>query len=92
MLRVCVNGHKYIKSSDCPFCPICESNKKPKKGFMAQLAAPARRALEKEGIKTLKQLAEYSESEILNLHGMGKSAVSKIKTMLNDEGMCFSNR
>jgi len=52
-LRVCPNGHEYYKSSDCPTCPICEAERKPKQGFMALIPAPARRALEGEGINSL---------------------------------------
>lgn len=25
-LRVCKNGHQYYKSSNCPICPLCETN------------------------------------------------------------------
>jgi hypothetical protein len=44
--RICPNGHHYVKSSDCPVCPFCEADRKPKKGFLSLLSAPARRALE----------------------------------------------
>jgi DNA-directed RNA polymerase alpha subunit len=53
------------------------------------LVAPARRALENEGIKSLKALAQYSESEILELHGMGASSIPKLKQALKDEGLSF---
>ncbi|MBL7930335.1 MAG: hypothetical protein JNL60_00450 [Bacteroidia bacterium] len=88
-LRICKNGHRYYKSSDCPTCPICESDKKPKGGFLALLAAPARRALENNGIKTLKQLSQYSEKEILSLHGMGPSSIPKLRAVLKAEGLQF---
>lgn len=52
-LRTCKNGHNYYKSSDCPTCPVCEKEKKPKDGFLSLLSAPARRALENNGITTL---------------------------------------
>jgi predicted RecB family nuclease len=60
-LRKCSNGHSYYKSSDCPVCPICEQQKKPKDGFLSLLGAPARRALENKGIATLQQLSQFSE-------------------------------
>jgi predicted RecB family nuclease len=89
ILKVCKNGHRYYKSSDCPTCPACELDRKPKSGFLSMLVAPARRALENEGIKSLKALAQYSESEILELHGMGASSIPKLKQALKDEGLSF---
>jgi predicted RecB family nuclease len=88
-LRTCRNGHQYYKSSDCPTCPLCEKERAPKEGFLSALSAPARRALENAGIKTLKQLAGKSEKEILNLHGIGPSAIPKLKKSLKNEGFSF---
>ncbi len=90
-LRTCKNGHQYYKSSDCPACPICEEERKPKDGFLTLLAAPARRALENNGITTLKQLSKYSETEILRFHGMGKSSIPKLKNALEEKGLSFKN-
>lgn len=87
--RTCANGHVYYKSSTCPVCPVCEKNKTPEAAFMAVLAAPARRALENAGIKTIKQLARLSEKELLALHGMGPNAVTKLKTVLAANGLHF---
>ncbi|MGE8206983.1 hypothetical protein ACQKP0_20950 [Heyndrickxia sp. NPDC080065] len=53
-LRICDKGHKYYKSSDCSTCPICEQERKPEKGFLALLSAPARRALENNGVTVAK--------------------------------------
>lgn len=88
-LRVCPKGHKYYKSSDCPTCPICEVERKPEKGFLSTIVAPARRALENQGIKTLEQLSSYTEAEILELHGIGKTTIPKLKTALNSKGLKF---
>lgn len=88
-LRTCKNGHQYYKSSDCPTCPICEEARKPKDGFFALLAAPAQRALENVNIKTLKQLSKYSESDILKLHGIGKTAIPILKIELEKAGLTF---
>lgn len=90
-LRVCENGHKYYKTSTCPVCPVCEKERNPGAGFLSELSAPARRALGREGIKTLKQLAKYSEREILSLHGMGKSSIPKLKTALAEGGLSFND-
>lgn len=87
--RVCENGHSFLKSSDCPVCPQCEKEKKPLTGFLSLLAAPARRALENAGIKTLSQLAKHSEDEMLALHGMGKSSLPILQKALKEKGLEF---
>lgn len=87
--KICPNGHKFVKSSDCPVCPICEQNKKAKTGFLSELAAPARRALESKDISTLHQLARYSEREIAELHGMGPSTMKKLLSLLSENKLSF---
>ncbi|MCM5528347.1 DUF1801 domain-containing protein [Parasegetibacter sp. NRK P23] len=89
-LRICKNGHQYYKSSDCPVCPECEKMKKPLAGFGAELAAPARRALENAGITTVKQLAAHTEQEVLALHGMGKASLPLLRKMLQEAGKTFA--
>jgi hypothetical protein len=88
-LRTCPNGHQYYKSSDCPTCPICEREGKPTTGFLAELGAPARRALVNNGINTLKELSKFSEKEILKFHGMGPSTIPKLRTALKSAGLSF---
>lgn len=86
-LRICTEGHRYYKSSDCPTCPKCEAAKRPKQGFMALLSAPAQRALENNGITTLKKLSKYSSKELLQLHGLGKSTLPILKDLLAKNGL-----
>ena len=88
-LRTCSKGHKYYKTSDCPTCPVCEDERKPAKGFLSIISAPARRALEREGIKTLQQLSKKTETEILQLHGMGPSSLPKLQNALATVGLSF---
>lgn len=88
-LKFCREGHKFFKSSDCPTCPICEAERKPKDSFLSLLAAPARRALERENIKTLESLSKWSEKEIISLHGIGKSSMPILKRELNNKGLDF---
>ena len=88
-LRTCDKGHKFYKSSDCPTCPVCESEKIPETEFLSKIGAPARRAFERENILTLKKLSEYTEKEILDFHGVGPSAIPKLKKALNAEGLEF---
>ena len=88
-IRTCAKGHQYNKTSDCPTCPVCENERKPKDGFFSTLSAPARRALENKGIKTLKQLSKFSEEEILSLHGMGPGSIPKLRSALLGERLSF---
>jgi len=91
-LKTCKRGHQYYKSSDCPTCPICEEERKPKEGFLSLLASPARRALENNGITNLQHLSKYSEAEVLKFHGMGKSSIPKLREALAQEGLTFKNK
>jgi predicted RecB family nuclease len=88
-LRICPNGHSYYKSSDCPVCPKCEAAKVPEQDFLKAIAAPARRAVEGIGVKTLKQLARHTEAEIAALHGMGPNAMGKLRAALKAQGSAF---
>ncbi|HEY3406179.1 MAG TPA: RNA polymerase alpha subunit C-terminal domain-containing protein [Ohtaekwangia sp.] len=88
-LRTCKNGHQYYKSSDCPVCPACEGERKPESGFLSLLSAPARRALEREGIDTLKKLSTYSEKDILGFHGVGPGSIPKLRNAMKGVGLEF---
>ncbi|MBZ5751671.1 DNA-directed RNA polymerase subunit alpha C-terminal domain-containing protein [Metabacillus rhizolycopersici] len=61
------------------------------KGFLSQLSAPARRALESNEITTLQQLSKFSEKEILQFHGIGSSSLPKLKAVLKEEELSFEN-
>lgn len=88
-LRLCTNGHKYYKSSDCPVCPICEKDRKPGSGFLSSIPAPARRALEREGIDTLSKLSKFSEQDLLKLHGLGPGSLPRLRKALKEKGYSF---
>ena len=62
-----------------------------KNSFLSLLTAPARRALDSKGIKTIQQLAKFSEAEILALHGIGKSAVPILRSALDEQSLSFKN-
>jgi DNA-directed RNA polymerase alpha subunit len=91
-LRICPKGHKFYKSSDCPTCPTCEAENKPETGFLSKLSNPARNALQDKGITTLTELAQYSEREILKLHGMGPRSIPTLKQALMDAGLSFKEK
>jgi hypothetical protein len=90
-LRTCNKGHKYYKSSECPACPICEQERKPENGFLSLHSAPARRALENNGVTSLEELSSYSEKEILKFHGMGPASLPKLRSALKEQGLSFKS-
>jgi hypothetical protein len=85
----CKNGHIFYKISDCRVCPICERSVTSDLAVLNSLAAPARRALESIKVTSLKKLSEYTESEILKLHGIGPSSIPKLKKALKQMGLSF---
>jgi DNA-directed RNA polymerase alpha subunit len=80
-----------MKSSACPVCPICwpGQRKKLQGDFPEKLSAPALRALNNAGVKSLKVLAKYSENEILGLHGMGPASLPKLRAALKAKKLSF---
>ncbi len=89
ILKTCGKGHKFYKSSDCPTCPVCEAERKPKENFLSLLGASARRALEREGISSPEKLSAFSEKEILKLHGLGKSSIPSLQKILKENNLSF---
>jgi uncharacterized protein YdhG (YjbR/CyaY superfamily) len=87
--KTCKQGHVFYKSSDCPTCPICANESKASDGFMSDLSAPAQRALINKKISSLQDLASYTEKEILALHGVGKTAIPKLKAELLKAKLSF---
>lgn len=93
--NVCSRGHVFYKSSDCPVCPKCWSGYYREKNgadFPDKLAAPALRALLNENIFNLTALSKYSEEEVLEFHGMGKSSIPLLKEALKKKGLTFKTK
>ena len=67
------------------------NNSSIKSGLPAELAKPARRALEGAGYLQLEQFTKLSEVEVLKLHGMGPKALEQIRRALNDRGLSLRN-
>ncbi|KPN96317.1 RNA polymerase alpha subunit C-terminal domain-containing protein [Lysinibacillus sp. ZYM-1] len=88
-LRFCEKGHKFYKSTDCPSCPICDKENKPTSGFLSTLSSPARNALVREGIDTLQELANYTEKDILKIHGIGPASIPSMRSSLEEVGLSF---
>ena len=84
-LRTCGEGHRYYKSSDCPVCPVCEENNRHG-NFLTQFSAPARRALESIGIRTVAQLAKQKKADLLRLHGFGPASLPVVIRVLKQQG------
>ena len=57
--------------------------------FLSTLPAPAKHALENNGINSLKKLSQLTEKAVLSFHGMGPSSVPKLKEALQAEGLSF---
>jgi predicted RecB family nuclease len=89
--RTCPKGHAYVKSTDCPTCPKCEAEKAKAGFFVEGLSAPARRALQGAGVTSIKALARQTERGILALHGMGPSALPKLRAALRAAGLGFKS-
>lgn len=87
--KICPQGHAFLKTSDCPTCPVCEKLKKPQSGLYAHLSAPARRALENGGIHEIKDFSKYTKSEVLAMHGIGMRAIQTIEKLMAGEGIQF---
>lgn len=73
----------------CSTCSICTEERKPDDGFLSELSAPARGALEREGITTVFQLAAYVEEEILARHGIGPKSLPTLNTAAGNNGLTF---
>jgi DNA-directed RNA polymerase alpha subunit len=56
---------------------------------LPKLAASARRALENANIRGLDDLANRSESDIADLHGVGPNALKQLKASLKAKGLSF---
>lgn len=89
--KTCSRGHKFQKSSACPVCPVCWPGQKNKlqSDFPDKLGAPAMRALHNAKIKNLAALSKCTEKEISQLHGVGPSAIKKLRAALKKKGMKF---
>lgn len=57
--------------------------------FLTGLSAPARSALQNNGIKSAKDLSRLTEKEVLQLHGIGKTAIPVLQKALKEKGLSF---
>lgn len=67
------------------------SDETPGGGLPRSLGKPAKRALSNAGIRNLDQLTDMTESEVLELHGMGQKALGQLRLSLADRGKSFAD-
>ena len=53
------------------------------------IGRPALRALHGAGLRTLKDVAELTERELLDLHGVGPRAITMLRVALGEQGLRF---
>ncbi len=61
--------------------------KPPIKITTIKLSQPAIRALHGEGIENLEQLNQYTEKDLLSLHGFGKNGLEILKVVMAEQGI-----
>ncbi len=82
-----------MKSKSRPVCPKCWPGKYKDENtsdFPGAISNPAKRALENAGITTPKRLAAHTEAQILELHGIGATAIPKLRATLKAHGLSFA--
>ena len=57
---------------------------------LPRISAPALRALDNAGFRTLRQLANASRRQLAELHGMGPKALTIIEQALAEHGLALS--
>ncbi len=63
---------------------------KPESNLPTGLGKPARRALAAAGYVRLEQLTEVSEAEVMELHGVGPTALERLRSALAAKGRRFA--
>lgn len=86
-LKLCQNGHRFEKTSDCPVCPTCSATEMKNKYAeeFPFIGAPAFRALDHLGIQQLSDLSQYTEKELLAQHGFGPKALRLLQEALTQQ-------
>lgn len=87
--KICSRGHRFEKTSDCPVCPECSSEEMNNKfgEEFPSIGAPAFRALDNFGIKSLSDLTKHTEKDLLSLHGFGPKALEILKKSLKEKNL-----
>lgn len=59
--------------------------------FEKILAKPAQRALARANIENREQLSKCTVAEIMELHGIGRNAFTKLQAALEEKGLSFKS-
>lgn len=62
----------------------------PDSDLPAKLGKPAERALAAAGIQHLADLTNWTERDVAALHGVGPTAIVKLRTALAERGKSFA--
>ncbi len=60
--------------------------------FEKILAKPAQRALARANIENCEQLSKFTVAEIMELHGIGQNAFTKLQAALEEKGLSFAQK
>lgn len=60
-------------------------------GFLSKLSSSARNALLHKGMDTLQKLSNYTEKEILKIHGIGPASLPVMRASLEEKGLSFKD-
>ena len=63
----------------------------PENDLPEKLGAPAERALAAAGYTRLEQFTQVTEAEIKRLHGVGPTAITKLRAALAERGLSFAD-
>lgn len=62
----------------------------PESDLPEDLAEPARQALTEAGYTSLEDLSHATEADVLGLHGMGPTALARLRRALKETGRSFA--
>lgn len=58
---------------------------------LPKISKPALRALDSINVKTLEDVAKFTEAELLALHGFGPKGIRILKEVMDKHGLKFKN-
>ena len=70
--------------------PVTAPGAEPADEWPLRYASPARQALRAIGVTHLTELTQYSEQELLKLHGVGPKAIRLFREALAARGLAFA--
>jgi DNA-directed RNA polymerase alpha subunit len=71
--------------------PVTTPAAEPADEWPLRYASPARQALREIGVTQLTELTQYSEQELLKLHGVGPKAIRLFREALAARGLAFAS-